>query len=114
MTTKEYDDFVEQIWFHGAGFDPADHGNIPELAYLGLAISGESGELVEKLKKAYRQNGGIVKDEVVILELGDILYYVSKLANYFGYSLDDVMNANVAKLKDRVARFVLYGEGDNR
>lgn len=47
-------------------------------------------------------------------ELGDVLWYLTALADYYGYTLQDVINANVAKLNDRHARNMARGSGDNR
>ena len=48
------------------------------------------------------------------LELGDVLWYISALADDLGVSLEDVVKANVNKLYSRKARNKLQGDGDNR
>ncbi|WP_420114886.1 MazG nucleotide pyrophosphohydrolase domain-containing protein [Pseudactinotalea sp.] len=47
-------------------------------------------------------------------ELGDVLWYVAVLADYFDLSLDHVARANVEKLASRRERGVLGGAGDKR
>jgi hypothetical protein len=48
-------------------------------------------------------------------ELGDVVFYVTWLANYFGFSLDDVVSQNMAKLEDRLSRNgTVKGDGDDR
>lgn len=88
-----------------------------EIYHLLLALMGEAGEIAEKAKKIVRDHdadftkldrGDIAK------ELGDVMWYVAVLANYFGIDLDDVAAKNVAKLQDRKARDVLSGSGDDR
>jgi NTP pyrophosphatase (non-canonical NTP hydrolase) len=82
-----------------------------------LGLSGEAGEITEKVKKMYRDNGGNIesldKDDIK-KELGDILWYVGVTARYFGFSLDDVAQANVEKLASRQKRGTLAGSGDDR
>jgi NTP pyrophosphatase (non-canonical NTP hydrolase) len=48
------------------------------------------------------------------LELGDVLWYVSQLATELNLSLDEIAEANLAKLASRVARDVIAGSGDRR
>ena len=112
---KAYDQFVEEIWF----YNPVAHGSMPEMGYLGLCCAGEAGEIAEKLKKFYRDGGDMGHAEgafaqKLLLELGDELYYVVKLAHVLGFSLQDVVDANVEKLRDRQARGTMRGEGDDR
>jgi NTP pyrophosphatase (non-canonical NTP hydrolase) len=48
------------------------------------------------------------------LELGDVLWYVAQLATELNLSLDEIAEANLAKLASRVARDVIAGSGDRR
>lgn len=78
-----------------------------------LGLVGEAGEIAEKIKKQIR-DGKPAAGEEVIKELGDVLFYVAALANYYDSGLDEVMQKNVNKLNSREARGVLGGNGDNR
>lgn len=85
--------------------------------YPTLGLSGEAGEVAEKIKKVIRDKGGEINDETrseIKKELGDVLWYVSQLATELGLSLDDVATSNIQKLYDRMERGVLQGNGDNR
>ncbi|XKT74579.1 MAG: nucleoside triphosphate pyrophosphohydrolase family protein [Patescibacteria group bacterium UBA2163] len=87
------------------------------LMYLSMGLAGESGEVVEKLKKVVRNDDGVVTDEKredLKKELGDVLWYLSQFADALGISFDDVAEANIAKLADRAKRDVIKSEGDNR
>lgn len=44
----------------------------------------------------------------------DIVNEVNSLAHYFGYTLEQVAEINLAKLHDRAARGVIKGDGDER
>ena len=94
---------------------PRDKKN--ELLHLVLGLVGESGEIAEKFKKWVRDLDSdetrIDRDDVA-KELGDVLWYVAVLADYLDLSLDDIGQANIAKLASRQQRGVLGGSGDNR
>jgi NTP pyrophosphatase (non-canonical NTP hydrolase) len=78
-----------------------------------LGLVGEAGEVAEKIKKKIRDRNKVSSEEIV-KELGDVLFYVTALANHFGENLAIVMEKNVAKLDDREKRGTLQGSGDNR
>lgn len=86
--------------------------------YPALGLSGEAGEITEKVKKWVRDEGGQVMSEdrrkALLLELGDPLWYIASLADDLGFTLQDVVDANVSKLNSRKERGVLKGSGDNR
>jgi len=89
----------------------------PGWLYYSLGVAGETGELMEKIKKLFRDSGGIVTDEFkdqVIKEMGDILWYLARLADNFDIQFDDVANHNIIKLLDRLDRGKLHGNGDER
>lgn len=85
--------------------------------YPTLGLADESGEVVGKIKKVIRDNGGVMteekKDEIK-KELGDVLWYLSQLATELKIKLSDVAQTNVDKLASRMDRGVLQGSGDNR
>ena len=78
-----------------------------------LGLIGESGEIAEKIKKLLRDNTRVEAQDI-IKELGDVAFYLTALANYFGSSLQEVLELNMIKLNDRQERGVLKGSGDNR
>lgn len=90
---------------------------VPPYVYLALGLAGEAGEVVEKLKKLVRNKEGDLTGfdvENFKKELGDVLWYVTNLAEQFGFTLEDVAKANIEKLTSRIERGVLKSEGDNR
>ena len=90
---------------------------IPAWIYLALGLAGESGEVVDKLKKVARNHDGNFTEESKLeiqKELGDVLWYISQLCEELGLSLGEVAEMNRAKLEDRKARGVIRSRGDNR
>ena len=88
-----------------------------ELFHLLLGLIGETGEIAEKFKKLVRDNNSdasAVDTDDLARELGDVLWYVAVLADYFDLKLEEVGRQNIAKLADREKRGVLGGSGDNR
>lgn len=86
------------------------------LAYLGLGL-GEAGEVQGKLKKIIRDDSGkatIEKINEIVAELGDVLWYVARIADEFHIPLSEVADGNLRKLKSRQERGVITGSGDNR
>jgi NTP pyrophosphatase (non-canonical NTP hydrolase) len=86
------------------------------LAYCGLGL-WEAGEVGGKIKKVLRDDDGVLTDERrqdIEKEMGDVLWYMSQLANEMGSSLEQIALANIEKLADRRARGVIGGSGDNR
>lgn len=47
-------------------------------------------------------------------ELGDALWYITSTSDDLGFTLQDVIDANIEKLTSRKERGVLHGSGDNR
>jgi len=102
-----------QQWTLSTAIYPgAGTGNDAELSYLGLGLNGEAGEVADKIKKHLRDGkldiGGIV------YELGDVCWYIARLAESLGYSLEDILEINHSKLESRKTRDVLTGSGDAR
>ena len=85
--------------------------------YPTLGLTGEAGEVADKIKKVIRDRGGVLDAdtrEAIKLELGDVLWYVAQLASELGYDLNEVADANLQKLSSRAARGRIGGSGDQR
>lgn len=80
---------------------------------LALGVAGEAGEIIEKYKKAIREEDESYLDDVHD-EMGDVMWYMARLAVTRGDSLEEIAEDNIIKLTDRKMRGVITGEGDNR
>ena len=65
-----------------------------------LGIGGESGECIEPVKKFLFHDKPLNIRELA-LELGDLLWYLSLLADSIGYDLEEVASMNIEKLLER-------------
>ena len=86
-----------------------------KITYSTMGLVGEAGELANKVKKLLR--GDDNRDELldgVKAEMGDVLWYLSALADDIGIPLSDVAAENIAKIRDRQARGKIKGGGDYR
>lgn len=65
-----------------------------------MGLNGEAGEVSDILKKALFQGHKIDRDHVA-KELGDVAWYLALASDAIGYSLDDICQMNIDKLKAR-------------
>lgn len=77
-----------------------DDKSLLRLIHAGIGISGESGELLDALKKSMMYGKKLDKDHLVE-ECGDVLYYMSLLLDELGSSFEECMTKNVEKLEKR-------------
>ena len=88
-----------------------------KIVYPALGLSGEAGEVAEKVKKSIRDKEGMWAPEdksAVAKELGDVLWYIANLASDLGLDMQEIAEKNIEKLLSRKQRGVLGGSGDNR
>ena len=99
-------------------YPDAASGSIGAVVYTTIGLVEEAGEVAGKLKKLIRDKGGDVADPTfraaVAAELGDVLWYLARVAAETGSSLEDVARGNLDKLNGRLARGTLQGSGDAR
>jgi NTP pyrophosphatase (non-canonical NTP hydrolase) len=70
------------------------------ISWNALGLAGEAGEVADLIKKGiYHQQG--IQIEKLKKELGDVLWYVSALCTQHGFTLEEVMQLNIEKLKAR-------------
>lgn len=109
----KFNDF--QAWTDSTAIYPnAGKGNIEALTYVALGLAGETGEVVEKIKKLMRDGDTPERRTELAKELGDVLHYVARMAREMGLPLSQVAQSNVDKITSRQQRNQLQGSGDNR
>ena len=106
MNLRDYQNFTPQTAIY-----PKEHA----VGYLVAGLCSEAGEVAGKYKKKLRDN---VPDEVfkeqMVAELGDVCWYISQICNELGLDFSEVITMNQRKLKSRLSRDMLGGEGDHR
>lgn len=104
----EYQEFVDEMWIKN---DDPDQ----DMAHAVFGLTEELGETVGLFKRAVRgDDDGLIEEDALTKEMGDMLYYFTKVANMTGITLSEIIHANMRKLRDRHARGVMQGSGDNR
>ena len=87
------------------------------LVYPTLGLANEAGELAGKVKKIFRDHQGVITAEdreALKYELGDVLWYLAQICTELDLTLEEVAEANLAKLFSRLERGQIGGEGDHR
>lgn len=90
---------------------------IPPLAYAVMSLTGEAGEVAEKVKRIYRGDiaaKAINYEDEIVKELGDVLWCVAAACTALNISLEYAARKSLVKMEDRAKRNVLKGTGDNR
>jgi len=95
--------------------------------YGALGLTGEAGEVSDKIKKYWRDYiymSQRVDDELALMthdikdgilkEMGDVLWYLAFLANALNVDLQSVAQGNIRKIQSRVKNGTIHGEGDDR
>ncbi len=110
---NKYEEFVSQVTSEPSTnfVDFADRigeldregANIERLLTSGVGINAEGGEFLEIIKKMVFQGKPWNDDnrEHLIIELGDLMWYVAQACMALDVSFDDVIATNVKKLEKR-------------
>lgn len=70
-----------------------------EIMTWGLGIAGEAGDVAGCIKKTVAHKN----DQIAGIKenLGDTLWYIAMICNFYGWNLEDVFNENMEKLLKR-------------
>ena len=87
------------------------------IIYPTLGLTGEAGEVANKVKKIIRDGSNKNDDNLVSeikSEIGDCLWYIAVLASDFNIKLSDIASTNLEKLANRKKNNTIHGSGDDR
>jgi len=110
---QKYEEFVAQVTSAASTnfVDFADRigeldregANIERLLTAGVGINAEGGEFLEIIKKMVFQGKPWNRDnrEHLIIELGDLMWYVAQATQALGISMEEVLDTNITKLSKR-------------
>ena len=77
-----------------------------------LGLGGETGEVLDAIKKREFYERKDIPIEHIEEELGDVMWYIANICTRYGISLDDVLVKNVKKLNERYQK--LYEQERNK
>jgi len=70
-----------------------------EILTWGLGIAGEAGDVAGCIKKTVSHGNN--QKEGIKENIGDTLWYLAMICNFYGWNLDDILKENINKLKKR-------------
>ena len=103
--------------YQNAARKTALYADAYRVTYPALGLASEAGEVAGKVKKVLRdRHGDFSEDQIDAIrdELGDVLWYVATLAADLGIDMDEIASGNIEKLRSRLERGAIQGDGDKR
>jgi len=108
LNLKDYQEWtMSTAVYPGAG----EH-KFNEALYLTLGLASEAGEVAGKIKKIIR--GDTIDPMSLVSEMSDVLWYLTRLCDNVGISLEDLADVNFSKLNSRKEAGTIQGSGDAR
>ena len=102
MNMNEYQREAQRESWHPRGSETKN--TVDEVSYNTIALCNEAGEFADIVKKSMRGDYDINDKgtrKAAALELGDVLWYLARLADELGYPLEQVAAMNLAKISQR-------------
>ena len=97
MGIRAFQRWVEEGWTRRVD---GESDKLRELAIMTIGLAGETGEVLEPIKKEIRGDGPLDRKKLA-LELGDVLHYLCRIASHYGIDMKDVIQMNVEKIEAR-------------
>jgi len=79
-------------------FDTPKH----EILTWGLGITGEAGDVASCIKKTYMHDND--QKHGIRENIGDTLWYMAMICNFFGWDMQEIMDENVKKISKRYSK----------
>lgn len=76
------------------------YGNEQVLTNLSLGLASETGQVVDLVKK-YTFHGDQLNKEQLTKQMGDVLWYLSQVAEWADIPFDEVAQQNITKLNHK-------------
>lgn len=93
MNLKEYQELCKKT---AKKFENPDL----EISTWGLGIAGEAGDVASCIKKTFAHKNSVIESGIKE-NIGDTLWYVAMICNFFRWDMEKVLEENVEKLKKR-------------
>jgi NTP pyrophosphatase (non-canonical NTP hydrolase) len=89
-----YQQVMLRTW-HGGDVAPRE-----QQIHAALGLAGETGELIDILKKHFYKPGYVAAQSQILDELADVFYYVAVIAALWRFTIDDMAAHLEQKLAD--------------
>jgi NTP pyrophosphatase (non-canonical NTP hydrolase) len=81
-----------------------------EIMCWGLGVTGEAGDIASCIKKTFAHKKDV--KEGIKENLGDMFWYSAMICNFFGWNLQNILEQNIDKLKQRFPEGFSYQSVD--
>jgi NTP pyrophosphatase (non-canonical NTP hydrolase) len=109
MNHEEYTENVTRLEPNYGAIHPKTTSSEMRLLHAAMGMSTETNEVLDALKKSMFH--GKQMDHLDMLEeLGDILWYMTVMMDELGFTMDQVIDRNICKLK--VRHGLKFSEGE--
>lgn len=100
LSVRAYQDWVRRIWDY-SDVIPLRRLNHRDEFIMCLGLAGETGEVLEIIKKHRRSRAKKIDQQHLKEELGDVLYYLTMIAGRYKIDLQDIIDYNYEKCEKR-------------
>lgn len=101
MSIRAYQEWVRRIWDYKDFSEPLRRLNQRDDLIMSLGLAGETGEVLEIIKKHFRSRGKKIDREHLKEELGDVLYYLMMIATRYKINAQEIIDCNYVKCEKR-------------